>query len=402
MRVLVLTQHFAPEVTAGSFRIEAFARVLARRGHEVDVICPVPNHPRGIVAHQYRGRLIQRRRRGRLGIRYLWVRASPQKTAKARIAYYGSFAAGALAAGALARRPDLVLASSPPLSVGWAGAMLASRHRCPFAFDVRDLWPQSAATLGALTNPRLLRAAERLEQGLYRKAALVVTANEAFRDHVVKRVPGAVVHTVFNGTTREWLAAGQIDSERAVVGLPGDRFVWAYAGNLGLAQPVDTAIEAAGLLGEPFRLLIVGHGPRREALRSQAARLPAGLVEFRDLVEPPEAARLLRASDALLVAERQERTVSAKLYDYCAIGRPVVAVARGELERTVRRHGIALTVPLGDPRSLAHAVSRLADDHQLAGELSDRARSFAKQHLRHHQADELAQRLELLVRTAPS
>ena len=40
MRVLILTQHYVPEVTAGRFRLEASAEELAPGGHEVEVICP--------------------------------------------------------------------------------------------------------------------------------------------------------------------------------------------------------------------------------------------------------------------------------------------------------------------------------------------------------------------------
>ena len=47
--------------------------------------------------------------------------------------------------------------------------------------------------------------------------------------------------------------------------MPTDRFVWAYAGNLGLYHGLDTAMDAAELLGDDFQLLLIGHGspPRR-------------------------------------------------------------------------------------------------------------------------------------------
>ena len=56
MRILILTQYFAPEVTAARVRLEAFAKGLAERDHEVEVVCEVPNHPEGIVRPEFRGR----------------------------------------------------------------------------------------------------------------------------------------------------------------------------------------------------------------------------------------------------------------------------------------------------------------------------------------------------------
>src|SRR6266480_798827 len=100
MRVLILTQHFVPEVTAGRFRVEAFAEVLVQRGHDVHVICPVPNHPRGVVEEGYRRQLVSRRRVGGSRVTYLRVAVARHKTLRTRLAYYGSYAALACAFGA--------------------------------------------------------------------------------------------------------------------------------------------------------------------------------------------------------------------------------------------------------------------------------------------------------------
>jgi glycosyltransferase involved in cell wall biosynthesis len=295
----------------------------------------------------------------------------------------------------LAKKPDLVFASSPPLTVGAAGTVLAARHRCPFVFDVRDLWPESAAALGEVSNPRVLAAAERLERHIYRRSKLIVTANDAFSAYVRALAPDSVdVQTVPNGTTREWMRAGREEVPRAEVGLPEGRFVLAYAGNLGLAQSVDVAIEAIGKLDEGFSLEIIGAGPRRDELKAAASGLPPGSVNFRELVEPGEAARILRAADALLVAERQDKTVSAKLYDYSAIGRPIVAVAQGELQRVVESEGMAIHVPLGDSAALARALEQLRDDQALRERLTGRAKRFAELHQRAHQSERLALMLE--------
>ena len=399
MRVLVVTQHFAPEVTAASFRLGAFVEVLRERGHTVEVVCPVPNHPEGVVAPAYRGRPIFIEPASGSGgsVRRVAIFTRPTKSTRVRLATYASFTAAAALAGAAIRKADVVLASSPPLTVGAAGMLLAARHRCSLVFDVRDLWPESAVALGEVSEGRMLDAAERLERTIYARSRLIVTANDAFSRYVRALAPAsAEVETVTNGTTEAWMRAGEATVPRSEVGLPEDRFVLAYAGNLGLAQAVEVAIEAIAELDDSFHLEIVGAGPRREELVETAQRLAPGRVGFRGLVEPSEAARILRAADALLVAERQDKTVSAKLYDYSALGRPIIAVAQGELESIVRRERIALHVPLGDPRGVRDAVARLRDDPNEARQLVARARRFAERHLRSAQAARLAAMIERL------
>jgi colanic acid biosynthesis glycosyl transferase WcaI len=164
-----------------------------------------------------------------------------------------------------------------------------------------------------------------------------------------------------------------------------------------LAQSLDTALEAVALLGQGFRLLIVGAGPRKQELEAKAAELPPGTVEFRDLVDPAEAARILRAADVLLVAERQDKTVSAKLYDYAAVGRPIVAVTIGEMQRVVEQTGIALRVAPGDAAALADALKRIRSQPDLAGQLVARSSEFAAEHLRSRQAELLVGELERLA-----
>jgi len=106
----------------------------------------------------------------------------------------------------------------------------------------------------------------------------------------------------------------------------------------------------------------------------------------RDAIPPAEIARLNRASDALLVALAPipglEGFVPSKLFDCCAMGRPVVLAAVGESVRLTEDAGAAISVPPGDAAALADAVRRLRDDSKLAGELGARGREFAERNSR--------------------
>lgn len=395
MRILLLSQHFTPEVTAARFRMQAFTEELVARGHEVDVLTAVPNHPGGVIQDGYRRRLVLTRREHGARVTYVWVLARAAKTLLTRIGFYASYAALASAVGAAQRRPDVVIASSPPLPVGAAGALLARRHRVPWVLDVRDVWPESAVALGELANPSVIRGAEWLERRLYSSAAAITTVNDAFRAHIADRArPRTRLELIPNGTTQAWLRAGEAEPERAALGLPDDRFIWAYAGNLGLAQGVEIAAEAAELLGDDYLLLVIGDGPKRSEIEGRAGSGSPGRIELRPLMAPADAARHLRAADALLVSERQERTVASKLYDCCAVGRPVVAACTGELRRVIDAQRVGLTAAHGDPEQLAAAVRRLRDDPALGDELVRRGREFAREHLREAQARRFADLLE--------
>jgi glycosyltransferase involved in cell wall biosynthesis len=358
-----------------------------RRGHEVEVIAELPNHPAGTVAPGYGGRPVQREQREGVDVSYVWVSTSPSKAMRARLSNYGSYALTATAAGAARRRPDVILASSPPLSVGSVGSALALRHRRPWVLDVRDLWPDAAVALDQISaEGRANRLAGRLERRLYRSAAEITTTTRPFADAIEDRGGAGRVTVIPNGTTEAFIEIGAGPRDPSLLDAPDGVFTWTYAGNIGLVAGLECAVEAAGLLGEGFRLTLVGDGQRREQLRAQAEALPEGSVRFIDPVPPDQAARLMRASDALLASRAPNPALDAmvlsKLYDCCAVGRPVVVSAAGETSRIAEQAGAALSVPPGDAGALAAAIRSLRDDGGLSEQLAAAGRRFAEENTR--------------------
>ena len=264
MRVVFFSQFFAPEVTASRARAQAFAEGLAGRGHEVEVICEVPNHPDGIVQEGYGDRWFDRRRLDGYEVNYVRVSTSPVKTTRSRLLLYGTYAASSLAAASVSRRPDVILATSPPLPVAAAAAAAAARHRVPWVMDVRDLWPEAAVILGELRGERAIAAAERLERGLYRRAARIITVTEPFREQIADRGGAGKTEVIPNGTTEMWVEAG-LEAPRSASGRLPRRPV-----HLGLRrQPRDRS--GARTRGRSGRAARRGLSPR-SARRRPAAR----------------------------------------------------------------------------------------------------------------------------------
>ena len=399
MRILIASQYFPPEIHGPSARLGAFAGGLAKLGHQVEVVCEVPSHPGGVVAAGYGGHFVDRRRLDGYDVNYVWVHATPSKRARSRVANYASYLLTATVVGAVRRRPDVVFASSPPLPVGSVGSALGFRFRVPWVLDVRDLWPDAAIAVGEMEDGRLYRMASRIERSLYRSAAEITAATEDFVREIEGRGGAGKVTLVRNGTSALFLAGGLDEPDVTELGEPNGRFTWTYAGNLGLAQGLEAAVEAAGQLGDGFRLIMIGTGPRRSELMRMAETLPPGTVEFREPVPPERAARLLRASDALLVslAPGFDGFVPSKLFDFCAMARPVVLASAGEAVNLAEEAEAAVCVPPADPDALAGAVRALAEDADLRDRLAARGREFAERNSREAGVAELERILARVV-----
>ena len=129
-----------------------------------------------------------------------------------------------------------------------------------------------------------------------------------------------------------------------------------------------------------------------------SAPLGDGQVAFHDAVSAEMAAKMMRASDALLVSLAADpvvaKTVPIKLYDSTAVGRPVIVAAPGEANRLAESRGAGIAVAPGDPEALAETVRRLAAEPQLRSEVSASGVAFASSQLRELQVEPLEKVLE--------
>ena len=406
MRVLLISQYFFPEVGATQTRMMEFARALTDAGHEVDVLTEFPNHPAGVIPDSYKGRWIEFDRSLPFRVVRVWVAASRRKTFRTRLQFYGSFVVMAIAASVrLPPRYDVVAATSPPLPVALAGSVIARLKRAAFVMDVRDLWPLAAGALKELSNPRVYRWAERLEQRLYRSADRITVTTRAFERHIAAQDARRVAKLVYvpNGTVERVFdpAAGD-NGVRARLGLE-HRFVVTYAGLHGVAQDLSTVLAAAERLKAHPRVhfLFVGEGPLKNALRTEARRRQLSSVTFHSQVPLEESVWYLNASDALLVPLTPDPVfrmfVPSKLFDSMACAKPVLLSVDGEARELLEDAKAGIFVPPGDAERLADSILRLAADPAGCEKMGRNGRDYV---LRNYRRSEQARHFAAVVADA--
>jgi len=396
LNVVLLSQYFPPEVGATQSRIQSFAEYLYERGHRVTVIAEFPNHPQGVIPEQYAGHLVDDDRTNGYRVLRVWVKASEEKTQRTRLAFYLSYSGLAAAMAPRCGRADVVVATSPPLFTGLAGATLARLKRAPFVLDVRDLWPAAAEALDQISRGWMSRGAIAAERFLYREAAAVVAVTQSFCDHVdaIRQAPPPT-ELIPNGTLEMFFEAQADPATRAELGARNGEFLVTFAGMHGIAQALPAVIDAAALVGDGVEFAFVGDGPMKPMVQAQAEAAQLGNVHFHPQVPMVETPRMLASSDALLVPLSAHPTfaqfVPSKIVDYMAVGRPVVLAAAGEAAALLEEAGGGVVVPPEDPEALAEAVRWLSAHGAEAAEMGERGRAFAAGRLRSVHAARLEQ-----------
>jgi glycosyltransferase involved in cell wall biosynthesis len=405
LRIVLVSQYFPPEVGATQSRMQSFAEFLAERGHRVTVIAEFPNHPQGVMPPEYRRRLIEDDRSNPYRVLRVWVKTSAEKTQMTRLSFYLSFMGLATAVAPLAGRADVVIATTPPLFTGLAGLAIARMNGAPLVLDVRDLWPAAATSLMQISPGRETRVAEVIERRLYRAAAAVTAVTRPFCDHVdVIRGQGARSVLLPNGTLPQFFVDGDGRNEDRL-GVPQDRFLVTFAGTLGIAQALPSALDAAEQLDGSAELLFVGDGPMKGIVADLAVDKDLHNVHFHPQIPLEQIPPVLRASDALLVPLSAhptfEQFVPSKMIDYMAVGRPVILSAAGEAARILQLSGGGIAVAPEAPEELARAIRWIAEHPDEAAEMGRRGRQFAARRLRSVQAERLEHVLLDVVGTRP-
>jgi colanic acid biosynthesis glycosyl transferase WcaI len=204
---------------------------------------------------------------------------------------------------------------------------------------------------------------------------------------LAKGVAASKVHVVPNFVDLERLAPVPRRNDFSRRHALDEVFTVTYAGNMGPAQGLDIALDAARLLpaNAGVRFLLIGEGSLREPLATAAVALPQANVTV--LPYQPNALMPLiyGASDVCLVpqaAATGSDAIPSKVYRIMASGRPLIAVTEehSDLAALVKAAGCGAVVPPGDAARLAEVVRQAAQRRDEWREMGLRGRAHVTAH----------------------
>ncbi len=404
MDVLYFHQYFATRRRSTATRSYELARRLVDRGHRVTIVSRDTRSLEAGREGKPEGRVVAREQVDGIDVLYLNVPYANRYPTAVRLASFTAFTVAASVAGALQRKPDVVFASSTPLTIGIAGLLTARAKRVPFVFEIRDLWPAVPVELGALKGGAAISTAEWLERRLYGGAERIVVLSEGSLDELRSRgIPDEKLVFIPNAADLDVFRPDVVDEGfRARHGLE-NRFVALYAGAMGRANGLDQLVDAAGALrrwgDKRVAIVALGDGGERPRLEERARELGLDNLRFLPSVPKEELAGIVGAADVTLTIFAPypilETNSPNKFFDSLAAGKPVVVNLDGWLRRLVEENDAGLWVPGGNAEALAGALSSLSANTERVAEMGRNARALAEREFgRDEMADRLAQTLE--------
>lgn len=366
----------------------------------------VPSHPRGVPFAGYRRLWYHQSVQDGIHVHRVWTYLAANAGVFKRTLNYLSFVPASVWRSLKLGRFDVVIATSPQFFNAVAGWLTSALKRTPWVFELRDLWPESLAAVGAVRNTWILRATEKLELFLYRDARTVVCVTLAFIDNLTGRgIARSKIEYVPNGIDVELWKEGDASKVRNAWGLRDDQVLVSYIGTVGMAHGLDVLLEAAASLQSAHprvRFLVIGDGAELASVRSRAEAMGLANVQFTGLVPHENVRDYMAATDISLVLLRKSElfktVLPSKMFEAMGAGKPVVLGVEGEARRVLELSGGGIAVAPEDGAALASGIAGLADNPSLRRDMGNAglsfvAREFSRREWARRYADILCARL---------
>lgn len=399
-KILVVTQHFWPE----NFRINDIVEGFLQDGIAVDVLCGLPNYPKGewFPGYSAAGPFEEEWH----GARLYRCKEVPRRGNTSVNIFLNYVSWPWYAAHALHRLPggyDAVFCfNTSPVLMCWPAIRYAKKHHIPFTNYVLDIWPENLYSVLNVKNKALRAIAQGVSDALYKKADRLIAMSEPLQQRLCQRtgMPPQKI-AVIPQYCENFYAIPQPDA--ALQAQFGGRFNLVFTGTFTPAQSLETVItavqDARSRGADMLHLLLVGDGMSRAALKAKVKELHAeDAVTFYGSVPATDIPKFTALADALIVCLSDSPdlglTVPAKVASYMAAGKPVLASMDGAGNAAVAAAG-GLSSPACDAAALADNL--LALTRMDAAQRAAMGQSAKEYYLAHYRRSELLRKLEHFI-----
>jgi colanic acid biosynthesis glycosyl transferase WcaI len=409
-KTLLLSLVFAPDSVSTAILLTELSQQLKNIGNDFTVITTTPhyNYDPEILEMQpltpLWGKFLFKSECKGIPVYHIRVHAKGKRVITRLFDYLFFHIVSVFVGVRLKEKYDVILASSPPLTIGLCAILLAVLRRVPFVYNVQEIFPDILVGMGSLKNRFLIYILEKMEKFIYARAKVVTVISEKFRQRLLdKGVPASKLCVIPNFVDIDFFQPGERHNAFSLEHQLDDRFVVLYAGNIGLTQDFETIIAAAELVQDNPEIcfLIVGDGARREWLEEQIDQQALKNVRYLPYQPHSVVPQLYASSDVCLVPLRRNTafdTFPSKIYTIMAAGRPVIASAdkNSELTWVVEQTKCGIAIPPSDPHALGATVKKVFEAPEGLLGMGKIGREYV---VAHHSPEIVAQQYHELLKS---
>lgn len=346
--ILIISNYYPPEKGAAANRIEQLALKLHQNNYRVSVVCPLGNYPKGELFPEYKGKFSVTENRENITVKRLWIYPSVSKNIFVRILSVMSFSLCLLGYLLFRKTPEKIVVQSPPLLLSFLSVLVLSLKKKKIILNISDLWPLAAIELKAVKAGSFSHKVSLfMERFIYKKATVIIGQSEEILTHVKTLFPEkkAFLYRNFPDHQSDHFTLKTIENE------PIKLF---FAGLLGIAQGVSELCQQIDLKDLNIELHLFGDGAEKAAIESLIADGKNPKIIYHGMMDRKELHETLQTFDIALVPlkTRIYGSVPSKIFEYTALGFPVLYFGGGEGETIVAENQLGWVASVGNFESL--------------------------------------------------
>lgn len=348
-KILFITDNFPPEVNAPATRTFEHCREWVKRGAEITVITCFPNFPQGKVYEGYKNKLKQTETIEGIKVIRVWTYITANEGFVRRTIDYISFSVSAFFAG-LFLKTDVIIATSPQFFTALCGRTLSFWKGKPWIMEVRDLWPESIKTVGAMKNSLFIRYFEWQEKRCYRSAKKIITVTDSFKTRIIERgISDAKIDVVKNGANLELYKPKDRNLELLRDLKLQGKLILSYIGTIGMAHKIDFILDCAKEISKSnprFHFIIMGAGAEKNNITDKIKNDQIDNVTLLDPVQKSMVVEFLSITDAAIINLRKSElfktVIPSKIFESAAMQVPILIGVDGESRFIVEKYNAGL------------------------------------------------------------
>jgi glycosyltransferase involved in cell wall biosynthesis len=284
-------------------------------------------------------------------------------------------------------RPDVILASLPPLDSASAVVRIGKKLNSKIVIDIQDLWPDVFIFLF----PKYLKPIAKLlfyrlfqkANSIYKKADALIAVSTDYLERGLKvcknSKPTMVLHLGIDLNFFD----NQVKPNNFFLN-KRERETWiTYIGTLGRTYDLETILETATYFSDnpDVRFIIAGDGPEYTQLKKKVLKKGIPNIVFTGMLGYPDLTQLLSLSAVGIsaYAPGAPQTFPNKVFDYLAAGLPVINSIPRELQRLLKEEEAGLQYEAGNYRSLIHAIEKIINDEEKRKDMGKNARRLVEE-----------------------
>lgn len=407
MKILIVSQYYYPE----QFQINDIAPELVKRGHEVTVLCGLPNYPKGEPWEGYRTveecKEREREYQEKTGVKVVHVEQVLRgHNPLSLVRNYLSFVKNSkrkvrewVKSGK--ERFDVVLGYQlSPITSMYAALEYKKLTGAPVVYYTLDIWPVSAEGMLKSNKNPLMIPVNKMSRELYQGADKVLVTSRPFMEYL-HRVNGVEMSKMVYLPQHADLGMINDNLEAEENGVAD----FMFAGNIGKAQRADVIIEAARVLGKrnDYKIHMVGDGRMREELQQKVREY--GLEEnviFYGNQKRDDMPKFYKMADCLLITLRGNNevgnTIPGKMQMYMTTGKTIIGAINGGAQEVIKEAKCGSCVNAGDYEGLAKLMQFYIEHPENFDECGENARKYFMEHFTlEHYMNGLEKELEAVV-----